>query len=166
MLKFSLAAAGALIALSAAPAPAQTQGPQDVRVNQLIIYGNDACPASTENEIIVCAKRPEEDRYRIPENLREGDDARNNAWTNRVEELSYVGRSGTGSCSPTGPGGWTGCFGQLLNQARLERENRDEIDWNRLIEEARQERLGRIDTEAAQVEADIKAREEENARPR
>ena len=169
MLKLAIAASA--IAAFAAPAAAQqaqpvATGPEDIKVNQLIIYGEDACPPSTENEIIVCARRPEGDRFRIPENLRESGDPRNDSWSNRAVELSYVGRSGTGSCSPTGPGGWTGCFGQLLNQARLERENRDEVNWNQLIEEARQERLGRIDAEAAAVEADIREREEENAQPR
>jgi hypothetical protein len=168
MLKLIAASFAASFALLTAPAAAQqaAAGPEDIRINQLIIYGQDACPPSTENEIIVCARRPEGDRFRIPENLREGGDPANNSWTNRAEELSYVGRTGTGSCSPTGPGGFTGCFGQLLNQARLERENRDEVNWDRLIEEARQERLGRIDAEAAAVEADIRAREEENAQPR
>lgn len=170
MLKLAIAASA--LALLAVPAAAQNApvaaptGPEDIKVNQLIIYGDDACPPSTENEIIVCARRPEGDRFRIPENLRERDDPRNESWANRAVELSYVGRTGTGSCSPAGPGGWTGCFGQLLNQARLERENRDEVNWNQLIEEARQERLSRIDAEAAAVEADIKAREEENAQPR
>lgn len=169
MLKLVIAAS-AFMAF-AAPAAAQdaqpvAAGPEDIKVNQLIIYGEDACPPSSENEIIVCARRPEGDRFRIPENLRGSDDPRNNSWANRAVELSYVGRSGIGSCSPAGPGGWTGCFGQLLNQARLERENRDEVNWNQLIEEARQERLGRIDAEAAAVEADIREREEENAQPR
>lgn len=167
MLKLAtLSAAGALVLL-AVPAPAQeASGPADIKINQLYIYGNDTCPASTETEINVCAKLPEGDRYRIPENLRGVDDPRNNSWSNRVQEMSYVGKSGIGSCSPAGPGGWTGCFSQLLNQARLERQNRDDVNWNRLIEQARQERLGRIDEEAAAVEADIKAREEENQKPR
>ncbi|WP_106638677.1 hypothetical protein [Allosphingosinicella vermicomposti] len=167
MLKYMLTAAAILAAPAAAQqAAAPAVGPADIKINQLYIYGEDTCPASTETEINVCAKLPEEDRYRIPQNLREEGDQRNNAWSNRVEELSYVGRTGAGSCSPTGPGGWTGCFGQLLNQARLERQNRDDVNWNRLIEEARQERLGRIDADAAAVEAEIREREEDNAQPR
>jgi hypothetical protein len=180
-MKTALLAAGALFAL-AAPAAAQlptvppgapsgptapTAGPstnsadapvaalpQDLRVNQLIIYGDEACPPSTDEQINVCAKLPESDRYRIPENLRTTNDPESNSWYNRAIELSYVGRSGIGSCSTSGPGGMIGCFNQLVSQATAERAGRDEVNWNRLIEEARQERLGRIDEEAAAVEAE------------
>ena len=53
-------------------AQAQVSGPADVRVNQLIIYGDDACPESTDpNEITVCARFPDADRYRVPPSLRD-----------------------------------------------------------------------------------------------
>lgn len=131
-------------------------GPVEPRVNQLIIYGGDVCPPSTDDVINVCATLPEEDRYRIPENLREDpNDPRRQSWANRAIELSYVGRTGTESCSTVGPGGFTGCFNQIVRSARAERAGRDEINWNRLIEEAREERLRRIDEEAeAEEEAD------------
>ena len=128
--------------------------PEDLRINQLIIYGDETCPASTDEQINVCAKLPESDRYRIPENLRTSQDPESNSWYNRAIELSYVGRSGIGSCSTTGPGGMIGCFNQLVSQATAERAGRDEVSWNRLIEEARQERLSRIDAEAEAVEAE------------
>lgn len=149
-----LAAIAALAPLG--PPQAQQAGPEDVRINQLIIYGNDSCPKSTEEEITVCAKRPEEDRFRIPENLRGEGQRQSESWTNRAIELSYVGRSGIGSCSPTGPGGMIGCYNQLVDQARAERAGRDSVNWNQLIEEARQERLGRIDAEAEAVEAELR----------
>ena len=129
-------------------------GPDDARVNQLIIYGNDDCPPSTEDQINVCAKLPERDRYRIPENLRTTEGPQSNSWYNRAIELSYVGRTGTDSCSPVGPGGQTGCFNQLVAQARAERRGGAAVNWNALIEQARQERLGRIDAEAEAVEAE------------
>jgi hypothetical protein len=144
------AAAGAALAF-AAPALAQA-GPQDVKVNQLIVYGNDPCPQSTQDEITVCARRPENDRYRIPEQLRNVTDPANNSWANKAMELQYVGRSGIGSCSPSGPGGATGCLQQLINQARAERAGSPDVDWNALIEEARQERLSRIDAQAEVIE--------------
>ena len=159
-MKLSLLTAAALAALAAAaPAAAQdaaAAGPDDVRVNQLIIYGDEACPPSTEEEIVVCARKPESERFRIPENLRDNpNDPRSNSWSNKAIELSYVGRTGIGSCTPTGPGGSSGCFNQLVNQARAERAGRDEVNWDRLIDEARQERLGRIDAEAEAVERDL-----------
>ena len=149
-MRFALLAPALLIAV--APAAAQEPVIEDVKINQLIIYGDDACPRSNDDEIIVCARRPEADRYRIPENLRRNfNDPSNRTWTDRAIELSYVGRTGIGSCSPVGAGGMIGCFNQLVNQARAERAASDEVNWNRLIEEARQERLARID---AQVEAE------------
>jgi hypothetical protein len=144
-----LAVIAALTVAAAFPAAAQPPAIEDVRINQLIVYGNDPCPRSSEEEIIVCARRPESDRFRIPENLRsDPNDPANRTWTDRAIELSYVGRTGIGSCSPVGAGGMIGCFNQLVNQARAERAGRDEVNWNRLIEQARQERLGRIDAEA------------------
>jgi len=129
----------------------------DVRVNQLIVYGNDACPASSDDEIIVCVKRPENDRYRIPAPLRDTPGPASNSWANRATELQYVGRGGTGSCSPDGPGGATGCLVQFINQARAERRGGNEVNWAALIEQARQERLGRIDEDSEEIEREQSA---------
>jgi hypothetical protein len=150
----SIAFAAAL--LLAVPAAAQPQsGPviEDVKINQLIVYGDDPCPPSTDDQINVCARKPEGDRYRIPENLRrDPNDPANRTWTDRAIDLSYVGRTGTQSCTPVGAGGFTGCFNQLANAWRAEQQGRDSVNWNRLIEEARQARLGRIDAEAEEEE--------------
>lgn len=156
MTKSFAAASIALLLVSGAPAFAQgAAGPaNEPKVNQLIIYGSDACPPSTDDEIIVCARKPEGDRFRIPENLRnDPNDARSQSWANRAIELSYVGRTGTESCSTVGPGGFTGCFNQVVREARADRATRDSVNWNRLIEEARQERLSKIDEQAAADEA-------------
>lgn len=145
----------AAIAAAALPGAAGfAQEPVDgARVNQLIVYGEDPCPQSTDEEITVCARKSEDERFRIPETLRSDPNAPiNNAWANRAEALEYVGRSGTGSCSPVGAGGATGCFNDLVRQARAERATRGEVNWNQLIEEARQQRLGRIDAEAEAVD--------------
>ena len=144
-----------LLSAAATPAAAQTTVPGVERVNQLIVYGDDPCPPSTDNEIIVCARKSESERFRIPEALRGDPNApANQAWAVRASELQYVGRGGIGSCSTTGPGGATGCFNDLVRQARAERATRDSVNWERLIEEARRERLSRIDADAAAVEAE------------
>jgi hypothetical protein len=131
----------------------------DLRVNQLVIFEGDTCPASTSDTINVCAVLPGADRYRIPERLRTNpNDPERQAWTNRAIELSYVGASGIGSCSTAGPGGMIGCSQQLINQAVAERRGRPEVNWARLIEEARQERLGQIDERAAEEEATAEGR--------
>ena len=151
-MRMTLAAAGLAMVLSV-PAAAQEPAVDDVKINQLIVYGEDACPPSTDEEITVCARKPEGERYRVPENLRENPrDRHGRSWADRASELQYVGRTGIGSCSTVGPGGMIGCFDQLVRQARAERANRDGVNWNRLIEEARRERLAGIDAEAEEAE--------------
>ena len=153
------------VALLGAPAAAQQPGvaaPEaaaaatpraDPRINQLIIYGDDPCPQSSNDEIIVCARLPENERYRIPPTVRDNsDDPESNSWANRAIELSYAGRSGIGSCSPAGPGGMIGCFNQIVDQARAERNAAGDVNWTRMIEQAREERMRRIGE--AQVEED------------
>jgi len=166
LLALALLAAPALAQQPGVAVPnAQAAGPDDIRVNQLLIYGDDNCPQSQDpNEVIVCARLPEDDRFRIPPNLRENPNAPSNqSWAGRAIELQYVGRSGTDSCSPSGPGGFTGCFVQLANQGRAERRNNPQIDWARMIEEARQERLSQIDAAAEADEAEALRREAEAA---
>jgi hypothetical protein len=98
----------------AAPAAAQ---------NVLTIYGDDPCPTSNGEEIVVCKRLDERERYRIPENLRSSAPSPGNErWADRAKSLEYVGASGTGSCSASGSGGWTGCWSQLMKQAREERK--------------------------------------------
>ena len=145
-------AAAATILASAATAVAQQRNVAEPKIDQVIVYGSDPCPASTDETIVVCARRSESERYRIPEQLRGVDDPRSDSWANRAIELQYVGRNGIGSCSPVGPGGQIGCFEQLVRQARAERGMTDEVNWNALIEKARQERLSRIDAEAGEVD--------------
>ena len=172
-----LLAATALAAIGAAPAgaqqpgvavpgtPAATAGPEDVRVNQLIVYGDDPCPESTDpNEVTVCARLPDNDRYRVPEGLRNNpDDPASRSWAGRATELSYVGRTGTDSCSTVGGGGFTGCFNQLVNQARAERRAAGgDVNWTRMIAEARQRRDARIQEQAQ--EAEEQAQREEATR--
>jgi hypothetical protein len=151
---------------AAAPAATQVAGPADVRVNQLIIYGDDPCPESQDpNEITVCARLPDSDRYRVPPSLRDNPNApENNSWANRATELSYVGRTGTDSCSTVGGGGFTGCFNQIVNQARAERRAAgNDVNFTRMIEEARQRRDQRIQEQAQAAEEE--AQRQEAARP-
>lgn len=144
-------------AVQSRPASGQptTADVADLRVSQVIVFGDDACPppANPNEEIVVCARFREDERFRIPENLRGDPNApENQSWTNRAIELSYVGRSGIGSCSPVGGAGFTGCNQQLINQAVAERRGRPEVNWARLIEQARQERLSGINTASSEEE--------------
>ena len=113
-----LAAAALLGGFSALTTPAQAQGQ---RIAEVIVYGNDPCPRSTDDEVVVCARKPEADRYRIPERFRTGGDRQQReAWANRARSIETVGRTGIMSCSPVGPAGHTGCLEQLIAQARAE----------------------------------------------
>lgn len=118
-------AIAALSVMSLVPAvPAPAQGTETVR--RVVVYGNDPCPEGSGGEIVVCARRPENDRYRIPEELRTAEpDPQSDSWAERAESLEYVGQSGIQSCSPVGPGGATGCLDDLLTRWRAARDSRD-----------------------------------------
>ncbi|GAA0477184.1 hypothetical protein GCM10009096_18820 [Parasphingorhabdus litoris] len=153
MTKTALFSAPLLLAAGMIATPALAQDEGGDRVNQLVIYGDDPCPQSTDGEIVVCARKDESERYRIPETLRaDPNNPKNDAWAERVRSYEYVGKSGTQSCSPTGAGGFTGCTQRLLTQAYAEKAQDDTVNWGRLIEEERQKRLARIDEEAEAVE--------------
>jgi hypothetical protein len=111
------AAAVAGFALLPAPAAAQQNS-----VAEIIVYGADPCPRSTDDQVVVCARRPETERYRIPPKYRPGGTRQETtAWGKKAEALETVGATGINSCSPVGPGGFTGCLTQVIKQAREER---------------------------------------------
>ncbi len=119
MLKKLLSVACAAIAMVAVPALAQ----QTDRV--LIIYGNDKCPTNASGEeIVVCSRQPEAERYRIPKEFRQPTEIapQNQSWAARAQSIDQLGRSGTGSCSASGAGGWTGCWAQQMRAAKAERK--------------------------------------------
>ena len=124
MLKYALtlaATAGLAAGFAALPAPALAQ--QQSRVNEIIVYGTDPCPRSTDDEVVVCARKPESERYRIPERLRSGGSLQSRqSWAKNAKSFETVGATGVNSCSAVGPGGHTGCLQQIINQARQERE--------------------------------------------
>lgn len=154
---FALILAGSMAAL---PAMAQEATPEAEKINQVIVYGDDKCEASSADEIVVCNRLPESERYRVPPMLRGNPlDPRNEAWANKVVALERVGRFGTDSCSPVGLGGFTGCTQALLAGARAERQAADKTDWQAMIADERAKRLAGIDAAAAEVEAAVVAEE-------
>lgn len=138
-----------------APLPAAAQDEAGDKVNMVIIYGDDDCPASSDDVINVCARKSEGERYRIPENLRQSDDPANKAWAERVESFEMVGKFGTMSCSPAGAGGFTGCTQAMINAAYGEKDEASSIRFAELIEAARAERLSTIDEDAADTQARV-----------
>ena len=120
----TLTAAVLALPTLAGPEPAFAQS---ARVNEIIVYGTDPCPRSTDDEVVVCARKPESERFRIPERLRQGGSLQSRqAWANRAIAFETYGKTGINSCSPVGPGGHTGCSQQLINQAFKERREEAE----------------------------------------
>ena len=128
--------AAALAWLAVAPAHAQDDPLGDESADQvsdsaperestILIYGDDACPPSTDNEVVVCARRPEEERYRIPRNLRRSGQRQEQAWGARVESLEEVSRDmRPNSCSVVGTYGQSGCLQAMIRQWFNERRAR------------------------------------------
>jgi hypothetical protein len=113
----------AALFLAAVPAAAQeeTGAPQTElaeRTSTSIVYGDEACPKAQEDEIVVCARRPERDRYRIPKELRnKGDPPSETSWGARNELLEEAARANLpGSCSVVGSYGQSGCQRQFVDQ--------------------------------------------------
>lgn len=94
------------------------------RWSVLVTFGEDECPEAEGDEIIVCAQRPESERYRIPKELRKTEEqlAAGHAWTSTValhDDAARVGRPN--SCSVVGSNGFSGCQSAALRQWFAER---------------------------------------------
>jgi hypothetical protein len=98
-------------------------------VRRVVVYGKEACPrAASPDEVVVCARRPETERYRIPRELRDSaaaNDPDNTSWAARAEALEYVGRGGIQSCSTVGSGGVSGCWNEMVRAWRRDRRPGD-----------------------------------------
>lgn len=165
----ALALSAALIgsAAHAQDAAVTAAGPGDTeKVKQVFVYGDDPCPPSQGDEIMICGRLPDNDRFRIPKELRtDPNSPQVQAWANRARSFEYVGASGIDSCSPVGGGGFTGCFAQLARAAKEERKAMlGSASWADAVAKAREDRLGNLDAESAQIEAQAKAEEESAAR--
>jgi hypothetical protein len=107
--------------IAALPAPAAAQAQPNVA--EIIVYGSDPCPRSTDDQVVVCARRPEAERYRIPPNMRQsGTPQQMQSWAVRSKNLETAGNTGINSCSPVGPAGYTGCLEKLIKEARGQRK--------------------------------------------
>jgi hypothetical protein len=157
MIRFAAAATLALFAAMALTA----QDAENDKVRMVIVYGDDTAPTAQGDEIVVVARMPEAERFRIPENLRFSDNPANQAWINRVEKLEFVGNFGTLSCSATGVGGATGCTQEMIRNAYADKEASPSVRFGELIAAARAERLSTLDDTAAEEQARVEAIEKE-----
>ena len=149
----SIAAACTAVALS--PVPAAAQDDAGDRVNTVIVYGEDECQESSADELVICVRLNEGERYRIPEALRQSDSPANESWSNRVQSFEAVGDFGPLSCSPVGAGGELGCLAKIIEAAYAERRAGPSVRAAELIAQAREERLSTIDAEAAATQARV-----------
>ena len=132
----------AIAALLSLPAVASAQtapdtdkqaesGKPPARIRNVTINPNEACPASTNDEIVVCSTLVEP--YRIPKALRNPPkvDAASQSWVNRAATMDEVGRRAGGlpdTCSPVGSGGQTGCTAQMIQQYAAEKADKKRQD--------------------------------------
>jgi hypothetical protein len=164
MIRLTASLIATSLLLSIPAAQAQDAGGTDPKINTVILFGDDQCPESTDEQINVCAILVEADRYRIPASLRsDPNDPKNESWTNRVIGYQYVGREGTMSCSASGAGGFTGCGLKEIDRAYAEKEKDPGLAFGRMIAEERRKRLAGIDAEAEEVEQRVKQFEKERA---
>lgn len=122
---FGAALAAAPLLLAAPAAHAQVQN------GVLLIYGNDKCPTNANGEeIVVCQRLDESERFRIPKNLREapGRPQATESWAVRSQDALEAGQTGTGSCSTVGPGGQTGCFVRNARRAKADAKARKKAE--------------------------------------
>ena len=112
-----------LIAAASVPAVAPEVPP--AQISTLVVFGNDPCPRSKDDEIVVCARQPESERYRIPKALRDKrkKEAPEQSWVARARTMDVVSNQGLpNSCSPIGSNGQTGCFRQFQDFMRSQRQ--------------------------------------------
>lgn len=112
--------------LAVAPAAAASEAPDTPeRISVLVTFGDDICPEpENEDEIVVCAQRPESERYRIPKELRTAEDERaiDHSWASTVALHDEAARPGRpNSCSTVGTNGFTGCPSALIRRWFAER---------------------------------------------
>src|SRR5687767_4801793 len=116
----SLCAAAMLVT----PVPAAAlQDERPERERSAVVYGDEACPEpESPEEIVVCARRPEEERYRIPAPLRRDGQPAEASWGVQAAELEAAQRdTRPDSCSVVGSYGHTGCTQEMLRQWLAER---------------------------------------------
>lgn len=132
LLILTLALSGATGIQIAAPMPALAQISADRVID---VYGNERCPSSGGQQIVVCRRHPETERYRIPKDLRDSEPEPQAAGGN-PNALSAVNTTGgTGvqiqSCNAIGAGVNAGCTKSQLDnwkaQQRAQKKAEEDI---------------------------------------
>lgn len=111
------------------PAPAEDADKTMPRQRLVTVFGKEECPKpSSPDEVVVCARLPDSEIYRIPKQLRGANNARVSPFiANRALLLgdSTGGAGGAiGSCSVVGGGGMIGCNRKQVDAWAQDRANR------------------------------------------
>ncbi len=148
---------------ASAPLPAIAQEEAGEKVNLIIVYGDEACPATKGDEIVVCARKPEAERYRIPAPFRGGDpnSTVNTSWAERARSFETVGQAGINSCSPVGINGASGCTAKLIHDAYAERKQPSDVHFGKAIEAERAKRAATVDANSAAEQSRVEAIEKQ-----
>lgn len=85
------------------------------------------------DDIVVCGRRQQDERYRLPDRERPFDPSGETESVMRERSRwAEGGEAGIQSCGPVGPGGWTGCIVQRQAQERAQYQwgkNRPTEKW-------------------------------------
>jgi hypothetical protein len=111
------------------PPPAADADTSQPRQRLVTVFGTEECPKPTSpDEVVVCARLPDSEVYRIPKQLRSADNRRVSPFqANRALLLGDVsgGAGGSiGSCSAVGAGGMIGCNQRQVDAWAQDRTNR------------------------------------------
>jgi hypothetical protein len=113
------------LGLLASAAGAQAEPSAASSESHVVVYGDDPCPPSTDDQVVVCGRRPEEERYRIPRPLRRSSRRPESSWASDAADLEEAQReTRPDGCSVIGSWGQSGCTQQMIRQWRAERRAR------------------------------------------
>lgn len=121
----NLVLATLVLLVATSPALAEDNAPPEI-TRTATVFGNDPCPKAVGDEVIVCGRLPESERYRIPKAFRQKpreDRGPGASWSSRVEGLEAAQRyTMPGSCTVHGSFGQSGCTQAMIRQWFLERQ--------------------------------------------
>ena len=110
------------------PAPERVGDGTQPRQRLVTVFGTEECPKpSSPDEIVVCARLPDSEAYRIPERLRLAEKRVSPFQANRnllLGDASGAAGGSIGSCSAVGSGGMIGCDRRQIDAWARDRTNR------------------------------------------
>ena len=129
-----------LLPLAFAAASASGQVVPD-RVDQVLVYDQGDCPASTDDTIVSCVVITGESPYRVPSALRPGPPTRRDESPALAAVELLRPTFGQGSCSAAGPGAMYGCSGLAYSEWKKAKGGGEGAYYSDLIAKARAQRL-------------------------